>query len=148
MLRWVRYGFVAGSSGDFKICKLKVRIECLGDLWYNQVACLIKKSGICRAKEGISKGYKIALMCSEKDPHECHRIILVSRVLHNDGVEVCHIISKEQTVTQSDIEAELKRKFDLGPSLFESEQEILDQAYNRQESQISYRGGQDHAIVG
>jgi uncharacterized protein (DUF488 family) len=37
-----------------------------------------------RVKEGM-KSYRIALMCSEKDPVMCHRTILVCRRLASDG---------------------------------------------------------------
>jgi uncharacterized protein (DUF488 family) len=39
------------------------------------------KYGIKRIVKGIKEGFRIALMCAEKEPIECHRTILVSRHL-------------------------------------------------------------------
>lgn len=48
-------------------------------------------TGIQRVRDGIDR-YRVALMCSEEDPTECHRRLLVSRVLILDhGIDVRHI---------------------------------------------------------
>ena len=41
-----------------------------------------------RLQDGIEKGFRIALMCAEKEPLECHRTILVSRHLAALGIEI------------------------------------------------------------
>lgn len=48
--------------------------------------------GISRIEEGIEKGYIIALMCSEKNPLECHRFSLISRFLYEKGHNLAHIL--------------------------------------------------------
>jgi len=53
------------------------------------------KEGIDRVEAGIKKGYQIALMCSEKNPIECHRFSLVSNCLHKKGYVVSHIVGKD-----------------------------------------------------
>ncbi len=53
------------------------------------------QEGINRVKTGIQKGYRIALMCSEKNPIECHRFSLISNYLHKSGYIVNHIVGKE-----------------------------------------------------
>jgi len=53
------------------------------------------QEGITRIESGIKKGYKIALMCSEKNPIECHRFCLVSYFLHQRGYMVNHIIGED-----------------------------------------------------
>ncbi len=52
------------------------------------------KKGINRVENGIIKGYKIALMCSEKNPIECHRFSLISNFLHKNGYIVNHIVDE------------------------------------------------------
>ncbi len=48
-------------------------------------------TGIRRLREGIDR-YRVAMMCSEEDPTDCHRRLLVSRVLILDhGIDVRHI---------------------------------------------------------
>lgn len=49
------------------------------------------RTGIGRLKTGLSRGITIALMCSEEDPLDCHRRLLVGTVLRRDGIEVRHI---------------------------------------------------------
>lgn len=41
----------------------------------------IFQSGIQRLSVGVEKGYRIALMCAEKDPAHCHRSLLVGYFL-------------------------------------------------------------------
>lgn len=53
------------------------------------------QEGIYRVETGVKKGYKIALMCSEKNPIECHRFSLISNYLHKRGYVINHIIGKE-----------------------------------------------------
>ena len=48
------------------------------------------KAGLERLLNGIEK-FRVALMCSEENPANCHRRLLVGRVLLNAGVEVLHI---------------------------------------------------------
>jgi uncharacterized protein (DUF488 family) len=48
------------------------------------------KTGIQRLLNGIEK-FRVAVMCSEENPANCHRRLLVGRVLLNEGVEVLHI---------------------------------------------------------
>ena len=47
--------------------------------------------GIERVIDGASR-WRIALMCAEREPLECHRTLLVARALENRGVEVAHIL--------------------------------------------------------
>ncbi len=46
--------------------------------------------GIERLRRGIRE-HRVALMCNEEDPRECHRRLLVGRVLAEGGVTVLHI---------------------------------------------------------
>lgn len=46
--------------------------------------------GIERLEKGI-QNYHVAMMCSEENPLECHRHLLVGRVLAQRGIELVHI---------------------------------------------------------
>jgi uncharacterized protein (DUF488 family) len=48
------------------------------------------KQGIERVMKGI-KDFRVALMCSEENPLNCHRHLLVGRVLSNRKVRILHI---------------------------------------------------------
>jgi uncharacterized protein (DUF488 family) len=59
--------------------------------------------GIRRLLDGISR-YRVALMCSEEDPTDCHRRLLVSRVLILDhGIDVRHIRGDGRIDTEDDL---------------------------------------------
>jgi len=63
--------------------------------------------GIERVKDGMEKGYKIALMCKEKDPIDCHRNILVARQFFIQGFKVLNILGNGLTENQEHIEERL-----------------------------------------
>lgn len=46
--------------------------------------------GIDRLSGGAQQ-YRVAIMCSEEDPAVCHRFLLVSRVMTDQGADVQHI---------------------------------------------------------
>jgi uncharacterized protein (DUF488 family) len=60
-------------------------------------------NGLDRVIEGAKK-YRIALMCSERDPLDCHRCLLVARALAQRGVRVNHILDDGDIVSHSEIE--------------------------------------------
>jgi uncharacterized protein (DUF488 family) len=62
--------------------------------------------GLERVVEGAKK-YRIALMCSERDPLDCHRCLLVGRALAQRGVRVSHILDDGRIVSHSQIEDRL-----------------------------------------
>lgn len=57
------------------------------------------KAGIERVLSGAQK-YRIALMCAEREPLDCHRTLLVSRALEQRGVSVVHILADGSTESQ------------------------------------------------
>ncbi len=48
------------------------------------------QSGLERLLEG-GKRFRVAMLCSEESPGECHRFLLVTRALYGRGVDVAHI---------------------------------------------------------
>ena len=60
-----------------------------------------------RAVKRLLKGSanrRIALMCSEEDPSECHRHLLVGRVVAQNGVKVLHIRADGRVLTDEQLE--------------------------------------------
>jgi uncharacterized protein (DUF488 family) len=49
------------------------------------------RQGIARLMRG-AQHHRIALMCAEREPLECHRALLVARALDEQGVGVAHIL--------------------------------------------------------
>ena len=83
------------------------RFYCEGVADYEKMAQASEFSkGLDRVIEGAKK-YRIALMCSEREPLDCHRCLLVGRALAQRGVRVTHILDDGRMVSQSEIEDKL-----------------------------------------
>jgi uncharacterized protein (DUF488 family) len=67
--------------------------------------------GMDKIIQEIKKGCRIALMCSEKDPFDCHRFVLVACELENKGVTVKHILENGDIVLNSELEKKLLYKY-------------------------------------
>ena len=99
------------------------------------------KRGIERLLADVPK-YRIALMCAEKDPLQCHRTILVSRHLKKHNIHIKHILADGNIEEHTEAERRLVRMLKAEPALFEStkkETETIEQAYDQQAKRISYR---------
>jgi len=94
--------------------------------------------GLNRVIEGAKK-YRIAMMCSEHDPLDCHRCLLVGRALHELGIPVRHILSNGAIVDQEEIE---QRLIDLSgrtdKDLFDSMDQQRSSAYRDRASRVAY----------
>lgn len=86
-----------------------------------------------------SENRRIALMCAEREPLECHRTLLVGRELVAGGISVVHIHADGHMETHADAMRRLLRVFDLPEEdLFRTESDLVDEAYKKQESRIAY----------
>lgn len=96
------------------------------------------REGLQRVESGSAR-MRVALLCTEHDPLQCHRGILVSRVLTARGTQVVHIRADGATEAHGDVERRL-----LGlagarhPDLFQTEDEVLAAAYDAQEARIAH----------
>ena len=94
--------------------------------------------GLRRVRSG-SERMRIALMCTESEPLECHRGILISRILVALGTQVIHIHADGSLEEHRDAEKRLLRLTGLHePDLFHTQEEISAEAYQRQEERIAY----------
>lgn len=94
--------------------------------------------GIQRVLKGARK-YRIALMCSEHDPLDCHRCLLVGRALAERGVGVKHILADGAIVDHRDIEERLLRSEGReSTDLFLSRDERLAEAYRKRARKVAY----------
>ncbi|RLA08240.1 MAG: hypothetical protein DRQ51_02945 [Gammaproteobacteria bacterium] len=101
------------------------------------------QDGITRIDAGITKGYNISLMCSEKEAFDCHRFGLVSEFLTNNSIEVEHIYP-DKIVSQKILEQQLLKKYDkklpkadlLNPSITKALQ--IQTAYKLRNKDIAY----------
>ncbi|MDB5523223.1 MAG: hypothetical protein JWM58_986 [Rhizobium sp.] len=64
------------------------------------------EAGLRRLHAG-SANFRIAVMCSEQNPLECHRCLLVGRALHQAGTSVVHLLHDGSSISQPEVEASL-----------------------------------------
>jgi uncharacterized protein (DUF488 family) len=96
------------------------------------------KQGIERLVADVSK-YRIALMCAEKDPLECHRTILISRHLKKHSIHIKHILTDGGIEDHTEAERRLIGMLKTEPALFES-MEAIEEAYDQQAEKMCRRG--------
>ncbi len=78
--------------------------------------------GIDRLLEGVAK-YRVAIMCGEEDPTECHRRLLIGRVLNQRGVSVMHIRGDGRVQSEQEVASEEEFNKTKGQlSLFDTEE--------------------------
>lgn len=136
-LRYLPMGDVLGGRTDDPSLLVDGRVD------YERVAGTEHFSkGLERVRAGAER-FRIALMCAEKDPLQCHRMLLVARALAPllaPEAEVRHILADGSTMTQEQAEDALRRKFGLanGPDLFRAEAEVLARAYALQAREVAW----------
>ena len=95
------------------------------------------KQELDRIIQGAAK-MRVAIMCAEKDPLDCHRCILVSPRLRERGIEVQHILNDGALETQDQAECRLAQLFELPErELFRSTLEIVAEAYRLQGQKLA-----------
>ena len=106
--------------------------------------------GVERIKQGCNKGFNITLMCTEKDPFDCHRTIMVSKGLKDNGIIINHILPNKELQSQDKIEKRLLDKyypnrlqlsFDTTNNL--TDEEMIEEAYRKRNKEIGYSIGGD-----
>jgi uncharacterized protein (DUF488 family) len=133
-IKYVFLGKELGARSEDKTC------YCNGQVQYPLLAkTKMFKEGINRVKEGAND-HRIALMCAEKEPLDCHRTILVARHLCEEGLAVKHILYNGQIEEHSrTIERLVKQLRVPSADMFREDSEVINDAYMRQGSQIAYR---------
>jgi len=102
------------------------------------------RTGVRRLETGLERGYRIALMCSEAEPLDCHRFVMVAVHLARMGYTVLHILKDKSILTNEALEKSLMDKYRKKlpvPSLFEpsiSEKDRLDMAYRLRNKDIGW----------
>ena len=95
-------------------------------------------NGIRRLEKGVQVE-RIAVMCTEGEPLECHRTVLISQVLEEDGLTVEHIGGDGKVETHAAAMERLMERFGLAQDdLFRTFAERLEAALEQQERRIAY----------
>ncbi len=103
------------------------------------------QAGLRRVLDGAAT-HRVALMCAEQHPLDCHRCLLVGRALAARGAHVRHILPDGALASQADIEAELLRRTGRDKEdLFMSPEERLTAAYREYARKVAFAAAADPA---
>ena len=105
------------------------------------------KHKIAEYAEKMREGKNLAFMCSEKDPIDCHRAIMVGRGFALQDVPVEHIMSDGKVISQEELDKRLLKMYFPGydqASLFdeysiENDKTLLKKAYELRNEKIGYK---------
>jgi uncharacterized protein (DUF488 family) len=94
------------------------------------------RQGIERLLE-LASTRRVAIMCAEKDPLDCHRTILVARELVKRGVPIAHILATGEIESHADAMERLRGKLKIQvEDLFGGD--LDEEAYELRGRQIAY----------
>lgn len=119
-------------------------------LFHNGVAdyeAMAKTPTFLEGMERLLKGaqrYRIAMMCSEQAPLDCHRCLLVARRLAEKGVCTGHILASGEVLPHSVIEERLLQlEKQANEDLFATRDERLATAYRNRNFKVAFSAPAD-----
>lgn len=96
------------------------------------------RAGLARLIE-FGEQHRVAAMCAEADPLDCHRCLLVGRALAETGREVGHILPSGEIITHADAENRLLKLAGLAEAdLLLPRAERLVEAYHARNRKAAY----------
>ncbi|MDE0210666.1 MAG: DUF488 domain-containing protein, partial [Boseongicola sp.] len=106
-IKYVYLGRELGGRSDNRSCYVH------GHVRYDRLANTSRfRDGLERVLSGAGD-YRIALMCAEKEPLDCHRTLLVGHELDRLGVDVAHILPDKRLESHARAMDRLLAKFGL-----------------------------------
>jgi len=97
------------------------------------------RAGLAKLIEAAQR-YRLAAMCSEADPLDCHRCLMVGRAAAGAGLDVGHILASGEILTHTEIEDRLLKLEHLAEEdlLMRSRDERLAEAYRARARKAAY----------
>jgi uncharacterized protein (DUF488 family) len=119
-----------------------------GKVRYDRLAATaLFQQGLDRVeKEAATR--RLALMCAEKDPLDCHRMVLIARHFVQRGDEVQHILADGGLESHDDAVRRLRGQLGIAnDDLFCSDDEMNALAYQMQERRVAYQAADEEAAT-
>lgn len=132
-IAYVFLGKELGARSDDPLCYDHGKVQ------YDRLAQTeLFRQGLTRLQDGLKK-YRLAVMCAEKEPLDCHRSILVARYLVALGLDVQHIHADGKLESHADALSRLAQMLSLPEDdMFRSREDLIADAYRLQEKRIAY----------
>lgn len=142
-ISYVFLGKELGARSDDPTCYVDGKVQ------YDRLAkAPAYQAGVDRLKTGRTD-HRIAVMCSEREPLDCHRTVLVAESLVGMGVPVVHILSDGGLEPHEATRSRVRELHGLAEDdLFHSADELVAQALSRQEDRIAYVDSDRGEVVG
>ena len=112
-----------------------------GRVQYDRVAATDTFDDALHRVARVAEENRIALLCTEKEPLECHRTLLVARALADQGVNVAHIQADGSLESYDDSMSRLVDIHKLPPNgdMFRSRTDVIAEALDRQAQKFAYK---------
>jgi len=96
------------------------------------------RSGLERLSAGM-RTYRVAIMCAEQDPIDCHRMVLICRALRDEPIEIVHILSDGSLEDLRQSERRMLLELKLPQlRLFENPEDLIQRVYDTQSDRIAF----------
>jgi uncharacterized protein (DUF488 family) len=97
------------------------------------------RAGLAQLLDAAER-HRVAAMCAEADPLDCHRCLLVGRVLAEAGRDVAHILASGEIASQAEIEDRLLETEHLADDdlVMRSRAARLVEAYRSRNRKVAY----------
>jgi uncharacterized protein (DUF488 family) len=131
-IRYVFLGEELGARREERECYIGLRAD------YDLISLTTAfQSGMKRLRTGVER-FRVALMCSEREPLDCHRTVLVCRHA-KPFADISHIHADGRLESHADAELRMMSRYipEEG-DLFRSPEELLNLAYKRRGVEINY----------
>jgi uncharacterized protein (DUF488 family) len=96
------------------------------------------RAGLDRVAEEMGR-HRVCLMCSEREPLDCHRCLLVGRALARRGISIGHILSDGMIEPHAATEDRLLSITGKPEDLFHERPQRLAEAYRRRACKVAAR---------
>ena len=113
-----------------------------GRVRYDRVAATDSFDDALRRVARVAEENRIALLCTEKEPLECHRTLLVARALVDRGVDIAHILADGGLEDHTEAMLRLVEIHKLPPhgDMFRTPDDVIAEALERQAGKFAYVG--------
>ena len=138
-IEYVYFGRELGGRPNDPACYERGRV------CYDQVAkTRVFREGLVKVINAAN-GHRVALMCAEKEPLDCHRTLLVAQALHAQGVSMHHILADGRLEDHTHAISRLLRQHDLSPEgdMFATREESISLAIRRHAEQVAFAAPRD-----
>lgn len=96
------------------------------------------RDGLTRIRKDAAQ-FNLALLCTEKDPILCHRMVLICRHLRDSNTVIKHILEDGELEDNRDSESRLLKLLHMPQvNLFETSSQIIEEAYDQQSDKIAH----------